>query len=234
MFSDITEFTAISETIPIEKLMESLSAYFNTLSKVIIDAHGTIDKFIGDSVMAFWGAPQPVVDPVKWACLAALQAQRFCNIEAEERGLPLWKTRFGLHLGEVIVGNIGTSERMNYTVIGDVVNTASRLTGLNKQYQTSIIISQEMQKQIDGEFITRPLDFVAVKGKKNKLNIYELVGTSKGPLAATDRQLQLCGAFTQAYEKLQKGSTEEARTQFLHLSQLYPEDVPIKMMLERI
>lgn len=177
MFSDITDFTATSEKLTSEEIMSKLSIYFDVISKIILESQGTIDKYIGDSVMAFWGAPREVKDPVKAACLAALRANKVCNIEFKERGLPDWKTRFGIHMGEVIVGNIGTNERMNYTVIGDVVNTTSRLTALNKQYKTSIIISEIVKQNIGKEFITRPLDHVAIKGKQTKITIYELVGT---------------------------------------------------------
>ncbi len=234
MFSDITDFTATSESLTSEQIMSSLSVYFDAISKVILESQGTIDKYIGDSVMAFWGAPHSVADPIKTACMAALRADRICNKESKERGLPEWKTRFGIHVGEVIVGNIGTSERMNYTVIGDVVNTASRLTGINKEYNTSIIISDAVHKNLGEEFVTRPLDFVAVKGKKIKLTIYELMGTREGEFAPTVEQRELCKAFTKAYEVYHAGQVEEGKALFRALSEHFPSDMPTKIILERI
>lgn len=234
LFTDITDFTSTSETLTSEQTMSSLSIYFDTLSKIILESQGTIDKYIGDSVMAFWGAPRAVANPVKTACLTALRANRVCNEEAKAKGLPEWKTRFGIHMGEVIVGNIGTNERMNYTVIGDVVNTASRLTAINKEYKTSIIISDVVQKSIGDEFVTRPLDFVAVKGKKIKLTIYELVGTREGEFVPTPEQIQLCEGFTEAYTVLLEGRQEEGRAHLIALSERFPDDMPTQMLLKRI
>lgn len=234
LFSDITDFTAISESHQSEETLSALSAYFDVVSKVILESQGTIDKYIGDSIMAFWGAPLPVANPVKRACLTALRASRICNGETRMPGLPDWKTRFGIHLGEVIVGNIGTSERMNYTVVGDVVNTASRLTAINKEYKTAIIISDVVKKEIGEEFVTRPLDFVAVKGKKIKLTIYELVGTQEGELAPSPEKKELCRLFTEAYEKVQEGKVEEGRALFRALLERFPDDVPTKMYLGKM
>ena len=231
LFSDVTDFTTISESLSSEQTLSALSLYFDALSKVILESQGTIDKYIGDSVMAFWGAPLPVEDPVKKACLTALRANRVCNEQAKALRLPDWKTRFGIHLGEVIVGNIGTSERMNYTVIGDVVNTASRLTALNKEYKTAIMISDAVQKQLGEEFVTRPLDFVAVKGKKIKLTVYELMGTRQGEFAPTREQLELCQGFTEAYAVLQAGRLDEGRALFAALAQRFPGDGPTQKHL---
>lgn len=234
LFTDITDFTATSEGLTSEETMSSLSIYFDTLSKIILESQGTIDKYIGDSIMAFWGAPKAVADPIKTACITALRAHRACNLEAKSRGLPEWKTRFGIHSGEVIVGNIGTSERMNYTVIGDVVNTASRLTAINKEYHTSIIVSDAVQKSIGDAFVTRPLDFVAVKGKKIKLTIYELVGTKEGEFKPAPEQLQLCEDFAEAYIDLVEGRQEEGKRKLKALSERFPDDVPTQILLKRL
>jgi adenylate cyclase len=120
---------------------------------------------------------------------------------------------------------------MNYTVIGDVVNTASRLTALNKEYKTAIIVSEAVQKQIGNEFVTRPLDFVAVKGKKIKLTVYELMGTKDGELAPTSERLELCRGFTEAYAAVQEGRLEEGRALFLALGKKFPDDGPTQKHL---
>lgn len=234
MFSDIANFTTYSESLPVEKLTPFLAAYFDTLSKIIIDENGTIDKYIGDSIMVFWGAPQPVVNQESKACRTALKCLAVCIQRQKENPLENWTSRFGIHCGEVFVGNIGTTERMNYTVIGDTVNTAARLQELNKQYLTSIIITETIQKKIGAGFIVRPLDFLAVKGKKIKIAIYELVGTADGESACTDEQIEFCKEFAIAYAMFQEGRLEEAKPLFLALQQQFPSDHPTKIYLDRI
>lgn len=222
MFCDIENFTTISESLPIEQLMKVLTEYFDVISKIILEEGGTIDKYIGDSVMSFWGAPIKRVDHAETACLAGLRVLMVIRQQKK------WTTRFGIHMGEVIVGNIGTSERMNYTIIGDVVNVASRLEEINKEYHTSILISEEVHKKIGSGFISRPIDFVAVKGKKNKLKIFELMGTKEGVLAATADQIDLAKQFTDAYQKLEAGKTQEALQCFLAIEKNFPTDGPTK------
>ncbi len=235
MFTDIKDFTSSSEAMPVETLMSSLAEYFDLLSKIILETEGTIDKFIGDSIMAFWGAPKIVDEQANKACLAALRCRKACRQLLKENGEEKWYTRFGIHAGEVIVGNIGTAERMNYTAIGDSVNIASRLEGINKAYQTSITISQTVKESLDASFVTRPLDIVAVKGKKQKLEIYELVGMQKEvEVAPTPAEIELCRAFTEAYNAFYAGKMEEAKKLFLQIQQRYPADAPTRIYLERI
>lgn len=235
MFTDIRDFTSSTESTPIDLLMASLGEYFDQLSKIILKSDGTIDKFIGDSIMALWGAPQKIDQQENKACLAALYCLKACRQLKNEAGEEKWPTRFGLHAGEVIVGNIGTAERMNYTAIGDSVNTASRLEGINKAYHTSIIISQSVKDGLDDSFITRPIDIVAVKGKKQKLTIYELVGTQKhADLAPTPAEIDLCKAFSEAFAAYHAGKIEEAKKRFSQIKQKYPSDYPTQIYLERI
>ncbi len=234
MFSDISNFTTFSESLPIEKLTPFLAAYFDTLSKIILENQGTIDKYIGDSIMVFWGAPHEVADQEIKACVTALRCLQISSRKQKENPAENWTSRFGLHCGEAIVGNIGTEERMNYTVMGDTVNTAARLQELNKKYQTSIIISEVVQKRIGAKFITRPLDFLAVKGKTIKITIFELAGTTEGDLACTTDRVDLCREFTKAYNAFHEGKMEEAKNLFTALHQRFPSDEPTKTYLERI
>lgn len=235
-FSDIADFTTFSENTLVENLLEELTKYFEVFSKIIIKFDGTIDKYIGDCVMAMWNAPQQVVDHPDKACLSALHCLISSRKQQNQPGSPGWKTRFGLHTGEVVVGNIGTNERMNYTVIGDVVNTTSRLHGVNKIFDTSIIISETLQRKIGTQFLTRPLDTVFVKGKKNQITVYELVGLLKGEeeYLATQQQIELCHAFAIAYERFREGRIEEAKEHFLNVLKQFPEDKPTQIYLEKI
>jgi adenylate cyclase len=236
MFTDISDFTSYSETFPSEILVPALSSYFDHLSKIILDAEGTIDKFIGDAIMAFWGAPQIVTDQAYKACCAALLCRIASDKELDTDGMPQWHTRIGIHSGEVIVGNIGTSERMNYTVLGDIVNTTSRLEGINKIYHSSIIISDTIKDKVWKSFATRPLDLVAVRGKKNKLTIHELLGKIEQgtPISASPTEIELCKAFTEAYFTFHEGKLDLAKNQFATILQRFPDDVPSQLYLNRI
>jgi len=145
-FSDIADFTSISERLTPEELVQRLGVYFNGMSRIVLDNAGTLDKYIGDAIMAFWGAPLPRENHASLACASALKCQQYLDrlaIDLAVESHPVFRTRIGIHTGEVIVGNIGYEERMNYTIIGDAVNLASRLEGLNKFYQTRIIISED-------------------------------------------------------------------------------------------
>jgi adenylate cyclase len=234
MFSDIQDFTMITESTHIYALVTSMEHYFDEISKAISTTHGTIDKYIGDSVMAFWGAPIPIDDPINQACKAALQCHFACNINHQSLGLPNWRTRFGLHTGEVIVGNFGTSNRMNYTVIGDTVNSTSRIAALNKLYGTWVIISDTIYNAVGKDYATRPLDRVLMRGKKEEMTVYELVGTLQGELRASPEQLTLCQLFKEAYNLYQQRKFVEARTFFAEIATKYPDDYPTKLYLSRI
>lgn len=182
-FSDIASFTTISETLSPEELVELLSEYLDSSSQKITEFKGTIDKYIGDSIMAFWGAPIPLETHALNACLAALNVKRNLKVlEAKWKGnnKPVFKDRIGINTGEVIVGNVGSNSRMNYTVIGDSVNLASRIEGLNKYYGTEILISETTYEKVKGDLFTRKVDLVSVKGKSNGTSIYELISEKDG------------------------------------------------------
>lgn len=237
LFSDIAGFTSISESHSTEEAMSYLSDYFDALSKIIIQEEGIIDKYIGDSIMAFWGAPLDIEKPAVHACVAAIRCQRFLsqfNAERQKKGLPEMHTRIAINSGKVIVGNIGTAERMNYTAIGDVVNTAAHLQPVNKIYHTQIIITEETFNQLGGAFLVRPLDIFAPAGKVTKIKIYELVALLNGdaqtrPLPG---QLELCTLFTQAFNAFHAGSLEEARSLFERIHAQFPSDYPTQMYLQ--
>ncbi len=179
MFSDVEGFTTLAEGIAPEELMRIASAYFEELTTELLGCHATIDKYIGDAVMALWNAPQDDRSHAWNACRAALQARRLTNDLCDRfaaRGWPRLRTRFGVHTGEAVVGNIGSSDRMSYTAIGSMVNLASRLEGMNKAYGTQILISEATRAAAGPGFVTRPVDLVLPKGARQPIALHELLG----------------------------------------------------------
>ena len=191
LFSDVTGFTAQSETIEPEELMARTSLYFEEMTRAISEHGGVIDKFIGDAVMALWNAPRPEPDHVATACRGVLAARdrldRF-NADLVSQGLPAMPTRFGLHSGDCVVGNVGSSDRMNYTAIGANVNLAARLEGLARTYGTDILVSAAVRNAVQDRFLFRKVADVQPKGVAAPLPVYELLaerdGELHGPLAA--------------------------------------------------
>ena len=162
-----------------ELLTSRLSRYFEALGAAISANRGMIDKYIGDSIMAFWNAPEPDPDHIANACRAALQAAAAGRRLAEKwrgRGRPGFRTRFGLHAGPAVVGNVGARERINYTLVGAVANQASRLEGLNKVYGTEILASGEVAGATADRFVWRHIDRIVAAGTTEVLEIYEPLG----------------------------------------------------------
>ena len=178
-FSDLENFTTISESLEPDKLVKLIGDHLAMCTNIIQALDGTVDKYIGDSVMAFWNAPEDCENHELKACQAALECQeqmvRF-NERNKAEGLPHLKMRIGISTGTVFVGNIGSDDRLNYTAVGDTVNLASRLEGTNKTYKTWILISDKTQVETRGQILTRPVDKVAVKGKANAILIHEVLG----------------------------------------------------------
>ncbi|MDP1608965.1 MAG: adenylate/guanylate cyclase domain-containing protein [Chlamydiales bacterium] len=234
-FSDIEDFTTVSEALSVDQLTVLLEEYFEVLSQTILRYRGTIDKYIGDGVMAFWGAPHVETKQADEACLAALYCQyhlKVLNEKRVEHHLPVFATRIGINTGVVFVGNIGTSERMNYTAIGDSVNLASRLQNVNKIYRTKILIAEKTKMQLSDHFLLRPLGIVEVKGKKNKTKIYELMGSTSDPLICpTAEQIELAALFTAAYNAFEQGDLEGAKQQFLAIHAKFPQDEPTMLYI---
>ena len=229
-FSDIQDFTNISERLSPELLVERLGVYFERVTRILIDGSGTVDKFIGDAVMGFWGAPAPLANHAELACRAALQAQaaiQRLNQRWLEEGGTAFHTRMGIHTGEAIVGNIGYEGRMNYTAIGDSVNLASRLEGLNKFYGTRILISETTLRAAGGSLLARMVDLVTVKGKEQAIAIHELLAmrgeASPEAIAAAER-------FDQAFEHYRRQRWEQA---LAILEAFSGEDGPARTLAER-
>ena len=234
MFTDIVGFTTLSETLTAEELMLQLSAYLDRLTRIIEQEQGTVDKYIGDGIMAFWGAPLEVENPALLACRAALscsKAEADLNRQWQAEEKPAMPTCFGIHFGETIVGNVGSSQRMNYSIFGDNVNLASRLEGINRIYGTKIIVSQSVYEAVDKQMICRPLDIVAVKGKKKSIAIHEL-------LAAKDEEgaealASFCARFEEGIDEYRGHKWERALAVFEQLQEEDPDDRPVRLYVKR-
>jgi len=181
VFTDVRDFTTIAESADPDVLMHQTSRYFSVLTEAFLAEAGTVDKFIGDAVMVFWNAPNSQPDHIERACRAVLASKMACeklNAQFEAEGVKPFYTRFGIHVGEAVVGNLGSTERMNYTALGNTVNLAARLEGLNKQFGTAILVSEGVYLRVQHCFLFRPLDSVIAKGMTKQTRIFELVGAA--------------------------------------------------------
>jgi adenylate cyclase len=181
VFTDVRDFTTIAESADPDLLMHQTSRYFSALTEAFLAEGGTVDKFIGDAVMVFWNAPNPQPDHVERACRAVLAGRAACeklNAQFEAEDLKPFFTRFGIHVGEAVVGNLGSTERMNYTALGNTVNLAARLEGLNKQFGTAILVSEGVYLRVQHRFQFRAFEAVIAKGMTKETRVFELVGAS--------------------------------------------------------
>ncbi|HSU72559.1 MAG TPA: adenylate/guanylate cyclase domain-containing protein [Candidatus Binatia bacterium] len=178
-FSDIRGFTTMSEKTEPEALVQLLNEYFTSMTRIILKHQGTVDKFIGDAIMAFWNAPVEEPNHATLACTAALEqveALKVLQKKWSERGVPVIHIGCGINTGPAIIGNMGSEERFDYTAIGDTVNLASRLEGLTKEHHADIIISKSTYEQVKESFHCKKLGSATVKGKEKPVVIYSLVG----------------------------------------------------------
>ena len=178
LFTDVTNFTGIAEAADPDSLMHQTSRHFAALTEAFLAEGGTIDKFIGDSVMVFWNAPHLQLDHVERACRAALSAKAASdalNRQFAAEGLPPFAVRLGIHFGDAVVGNVGSTERMNYTALGNSVNLAARLEGLNKEYGTTILVSEAVRKRVEHCCRFKAVASVIAKGMTTETRVYELV-----------------------------------------------------------
>lgn len=239
LFTDVKDFTPIAESVPAEDLMMNLSEYFEELASLIIRENGTVDKFIGDAIFAFWNAPLPVTGHERVACAAALKchaASRRLNARWMKKGLPPWHTRFGVHVGEAVLGNVGSSDRIDYTAIGDTVNVAARLEGLNKYYGTCILASGQIADVCSHEFLFRRVDRSQPKGAGKPLDVFELLGMVDGPeeCAVTPAMAKLVRDWNSVYEVY--ASKEWLRTldAMEAFATDYPDDVVAGIYIDRV
>jgi adenylate cyclase len=232
-FSDIAGMTSIAETMAPDQLVHLLSRYFDEMTQVVAAQGGTVDKFIGDAIMAFWGAPAPTNDHAARACETALRSQRKLaelRDAPDVAGLANIRARIGIATGDVLVGNVGSHDRFNYTVMGDTVNLASRLEGLNKPYGTQILISDPAYQQARESIVARPVGVVQVKGKRECVEVWEpLCLASEDDVIARE----LARLFVQGLAAYIARDFRGAAEQYKAALRLRPEDKPAAILLER-
>ena len=238
-FSDLEAFSTLSESVPSQELLVRVSAYFEAVTKVVNEEAGTIDKFIGDGVMAFWGAPALLEDHAWRACIAALRIEwqmRLLNAQWQSQDLPPLNIRIGIHSDAVLVGNIGSRERMAYTVIGDGVNVASRLEGINKEYGTRLCISHNVFKETGERLCVRPIEDVAVKGRRGKIAIYELMGAygADPQFEPTPEMVRLAAMSRRAYDALIHEDAALALERYREILAHYPDDPVAAAFVRRL
>jgi adenylate cyclase len=239
LFTDVKDFTRLAAGMPAENLMVNLSEYFEELASLIIKENGTVDKFIGDAIFAFWNAPLLVAQHEHAACLAALKcrvASRQLNERWMKEGLPPWHTRFGIHVGDAVLGNVGASDRIDYTAIGDTVNIAARLEALNKYYGTGILASGQITDVCSSEFLFRRVDRSQPKGAGKPLDVYELLGMITGPkeYSATPQMTKLVNDWNNVYEIYANQDWLRTLDALEGFATEHPEDVVAGIYLNRV
>jgi adenylate cyclase len=238
LFSDLEGFSTHAERLNLNDLLQQTSVYFEQVSKAIADEKGTVDKFIGDGVMAFWNAPMEASEHALHACRGALRAVRrmeAVNKDWEAEGKAAFRIRIGLNSDNSLVGNIGSSDRFSYTAIGDGVNVAARLEGVNKQFGTSICISDSVLNAAGPRVLARPLRTVQVKGRKQEFMIYELLGiegAEDAELAPRPTDARLAEMTRAASTAFEEGDKSRAARLYRSILAEYPNDPVAKSMLD--
>ena len=235
MFTDVRGFSSISEKLDPQDLVSLLNQYLTAMSDTVLNQRGTIDKYEGDAIISFFGAPVEYADHAERACYAAVKMKSL-ETTLNERFLadgtspaPL-VTRIGINTGEMVVGNMGTFQKMDYTIMGNAVNLASRLEGVNKQYGTWILISEPTYKELGEGYAVRKLDRVRVVGISEPIRLYELI--DKIVYAPKDK-LEILEIFNEAIELFENREWEKAKKPLEQILAIDPEDGPAKAYIAR-
>jgi adenylate cyclase len=231
MFSDLQNFTGIAELFTPPEIVGFLNQYFTKVEQIIFKNDGMLDKYTGDGIMAIFGAPIPTNEHARMACNAVLDFKNLSTftIEVKNRTIPLI-TRLGINSGNFVVGNIGSASRMDYTAIGDTVNLAARLEGVNKIYGTQNIISETTYSLVKENFICRELDLIRVKGREEPLAIYNIIGIINDLSSELEKMLKLHNEALQQYRERKFKTAELA---FLELNRQFPDDSVAKVFAKR-
>ena len=233
LFSDIRGFTSISEALDSKELTRLMNEYFGAMTRVVQKNRGTLDKYIGDAIMAFWGAPVTDADHARHAVQTALQMQtelRKLDAQFSERGWPILHIGVGINTGTMTVGDMGSEVRKSYTVMGDAVNLGSRLEGITKKYGVEIIVS-ETTKQLADKHVYRELDRVRVKGKQEPVAIFEPLGEAGHLDQAQQEELRL---WQQALRAYRQQDWDQAELLLYNLARMNPDHLLYKLYSERV
>ena len=233
LFADIRSFTSLSEKMEPKELVQLLREYFTRMVDAVFAFQGTVDKFIGDSIMAIFGAPSPQPNHAERAVRTALAMKKaliiFNTLRNQQKKDPI-HIGVGINTGEMVVGNIGSEQRLEYTAVGDAVNLASRLEGINKQYGSDVIISESTARQLPEDVVTRELDKVRVKGKYTPVTIYEVLGM-RGEISEALFSMQKW--FVQGLVSYRNQQWDSAIQEFQRARQFVPDDSPSDLYIER-
>ncbi len=232
MFTDIRNFTGISEGMAPHTLVELLNEHLSEMTDVIFQHWGTLDKYIGDSIMAFWGAPYPQPDHAERACRAALDMLKKLaesQVRWQAQGKPPLNIGIGINTGPMLVGNMGSTRRFNFTIMGDNVNLASRLENLNKTFQTRLIISETTYHAVQHALLARELDLIRVKGRIQPVKIFELLGPRDG----NPETQAFVERFHNALEAYRSARWETAAGLLREILRERPDDGPTQVLIQR-
>jgi adenylate cyclase len=233
LFSDIRGFTSLSEHMSPEKLADFINQYLSPMTQIVFEEKGTLDKYIGDAVMAFWNAPLEQPDHALRACRAAihmLERLEELKLEWRKAGYPELEIGIGINTGQMVVGNMGSDVRVDYTVLGDSVNLGSRLEGTTKEYDTRTIISEFTRAAVKDGIITRRLGAVRVKGKKVPVGIYELRGLG----TPSETEQKAIAAFEAGLAELTQRKFNDAERHFKEALVLWPNDTSTRNYLAEL
>ncbi|MBI5966515.1 MAG: adenylate/guanylate cyclase domain-containing protein [Deltaproteobacteria bacterium] len=233
LFSDIRGFTSISERMTPETLVKFLNEYLTKMTDIVFKYDGLLDKYMGDALMAIWGAPLDQPDHAQRACYTALEmVEELWGLQKKwsAEGLPTLNIGIGINAGPMVVGNMGSERRFDYTVMGDSVNLGSRLEGLNKLYGTNVIVSEMTYERVREEILGRELDSVRVKGKDQRVRIYELLAR-RGTASA--EQKAMAEEFHSALAEYENRQWDKALEAFRSILANHPNDGPAKLYAER-
>ena len=234
MFSDVAGFTTISENLSPKELVELLNEYLTAMTDLVLKNNGIIDKYEGDAIMAEWGAPLPSDDHALMACKTAIEMQQVLKQMRPKwaaKGLPPLEARIGINTGEMVVGNMGSRDVFDYTVMGDNVNLASRLEGANKPYKTFIMISEATLSQVKDHIRARELDYIRVKGKTQPIQVFEIIGFLSDTLSESEKACLLHYDIGLRYYREQV--FDKALIEFNKALEANSEDGPSQLYKER-
>ncbi len=233
LFSDIRGFTTLSEELTAESLVKLLNEYLGAMTTVVFRHQGTLDKYVGDALMAVYGAPVDQQDHAARACRTALEmtkALRLFNLERRRQKLPELDIGIGVNSGEMVVGNMGSPLRFDYTVLGDAVNLAARLEGQTKSYGVQTIVGEGTRQLLDQEFLVRELDLIRVKGKREPARVYQLLGLRED---LSNDEVKAHDIFREGLESYRNSCWDKAISQFERVLAVLPDDGPSRLFIER-